>query len=96
VFMVGQYAWDEQSQIATITPFQSLDLSMSGLLSELSVTLPARPKPAPKPKKPGIVNPGGPAHHLPAPRRPRVNPGGPARRPAPPAVNPGGPARRPR
>ena len=40
VFMVGSYSWDDQGQVATIAPFQSLDLSMAGLLSELALTLP--------------------------------------------------------
>lgn len=32
-FPVGQYAWDDFAQVATITPFQGLDQSLSGLLS---------------------------------------------------------------
>jgi hypothetical protein len=32
-FAVGQYEWDDFAQVATITPFQALDQSMSGLLS---------------------------------------------------------------
>lgn len=32
-FPVGQYQWDDFAQIATITPYQALDQSISGLLS---------------------------------------------------------------
>jgi len=32
-FIVGQYQWDDFAQVATITPFQALDQSISGLLS---------------------------------------------------------------
>ena len=72
VFMIGQYAWDEQTQVATITPFQSLDLSMSGLLQELATTLPPRGKPRPKPRKTGTIYPGTPMVPLPKRhRRPR-------------------------
>ena len=40
VFMVGSYSWDEQGQVASIAPFQSLDLSLAGLLQELALVLP--------------------------------------------------------
>ena len=32
-FPVGQYEWDDFAQVATVTPFQALDQSISGLLS---------------------------------------------------------------
>jgi hypothetical protein len=32
-FVVGDYAWDDQAQLATLTPLQSLNLSLSGLIS---------------------------------------------------------------
>lgn len=32
-FISGQYEWDDFAQVATITPFQALDQSISGLLS---------------------------------------------------------------
>jgi hypothetical protein len=38
-FIVGGYAWDDQAQVATITPYQSLDASLTGLLSMQSATL---------------------------------------------------------
>lgn len=49
-FLTGAYVFDDDSQTAQVTPFQNLDLSLSGLLSALgTVGLPALPK---KPKKP--------------------------------------------
>lgn len=50
-FMIGSYAWDETAQTAQVAPFQSLDLSMSSLLSELSTVLPPIPAAKPKPKR---------------------------------------------
>jgi hypothetical protein len=41
-FIVGEYAFDDDSQTATITPFQSLDTSFSGLLEAVVSTQPAR------------------------------------------------------
>jgi len=41
-FLVGGYSFDDDSQTATITPFQSLDTSFSGLLSAIVGTEPAR------------------------------------------------------
>jgi hypothetical protein len=41
-FIAGGYAFDDESQTATITPFQSLDTSFSGLLSAVVGALPAR------------------------------------------------------
>jgi hypothetical protein len=38
-FIVGGYAWDDFAQKATITPYQSLDESLSGLLSMQSTVL---------------------------------------------------------
>jgi hypothetical protein len=38
-FLVGAYAYDDQQQIATVTPFQSLFTSLSGILSEESTIL---------------------------------------------------------
>jgi hypothetical protein len=38
-FIVGGYAWDDFAQKATITPYQSLDQSLSGLLSMESTVL---------------------------------------------------------
>lgn len=96
VFMVGHYQWDEQAQQAQVTPFQSLDLSMSGLLQEIATVLP-KYKPKPKHHKP-VVIPGGPMITGTPHRKPRVIPGGPMipaphhKRPAP-RVNPGGPVR---
>lgn len=41
-FLVGAYSWDDQQQIATITPFQSLFTSLSGILSmESTIMTPA-------------------------------------------------------
>ncbi len=39
-FLVGAYAYDDMAQTASVTPFQSLNLSMSSLISMLSVTIP--------------------------------------------------------
>jgi len=39
VFMVGTYEWNDETQTAQVTPFQSLDLSLSGLMGELSTVL---------------------------------------------------------
>jgi len=41
-FLVGGYSFDDDSSTATITPFQSLDTSFSGLLSAIVSTEPAR------------------------------------------------------
>jgi len=41
-FLAGGYSFDDDSQTATITPFQSLDTSFSGLLSAIVGTEPAR------------------------------------------------------
>jgi hypothetical protein len=60
IFMVGSYAWDEHTQIATIAPFQSIDLSMAGLLSELALVLPPRPKPPVKKHPKAGIYPGYP------------------------------------
>lgn len=38
-FLVGQYAWDDFAQVATITPFQALDQSISGLISAQNTVL---------------------------------------------------------
>jgi hypothetical protein len=38
-FITGNYAYDDQAQLATITPFQSLDQSLTGLLSMESTVL---------------------------------------------------------
>jgi hypothetical protein len=32
-FIVGSYAWDDQNEVATVTPYQSVDESLTGLLS---------------------------------------------------------------
>src|SRR5260221_7444769 len=39
VFMVGNYSWDEDAQTATVTPFQSLRTSVSGLGGEVATVL---------------------------------------------------------
>ena len=39
-FLVGGYEYDDDSQTSTVTPFQYLNLSLSGLLSAASTTLP--------------------------------------------------------
>jgi len=39
VFMVGGYQWDEDGQVATVTPFQSLFTSVGGILGELQTVL---------------------------------------------------------
>ncbi len=39
-FLVGGYEYDDDSQTGTVTPFQYLNLSLSGLLSAASTTLP--------------------------------------------------------
>lgn len=38
-FITGAYEWDDFAQVATITPFQSLNMSLSGLLSMESTIL---------------------------------------------------------
>ena len=38
-FIVGAYEWDDLAQVATITPYQTLDQSLSGLLSMESTVL---------------------------------------------------------
>jgi len=38
-FPVGEYQWDEDNQVATITPYASLDQSLTGLLSMQSLVL---------------------------------------------------------
>src|SRR6266702_838512 len=42
-FLAGGYSFDDDSQTAQITPFQSLDTSCSGLLSAIVSTQPPRP-----------------------------------------------------
>lgn len=42
IFMIGAYEYDDMAQTASVTPFQSLDLSMTGLLSALATTLPGK------------------------------------------------------
>lgn len=32
-FIVGAFAWDDQAEVATVTPYQSIDESLTGLLS---------------------------------------------------------------
>src|SRR5258708_2023310 len=39
VFMTGGYQWDEDGQVATVTPFQSLFTSVGGILGELQTVL---------------------------------------------------------
>jgi hypothetical protein len=39
-FLSGAYAYDSATETATITPFQSLDLSLPGILSALSLSIP--------------------------------------------------------
>ena len=41
-FLVGAYSFDDDSQTAQVTPFQSLDLSLPGLLSAIVSTQPPR------------------------------------------------------
>jgi hypothetical protein len=69
IFLTGAYQWDEQSQTAQVTPFQSLDLSMSGLLTELATTLPPRPKPVRRVTVPRKPAPRHHAHHHTVPRK---------------------------
>jgi hypothetical protein len=38
-FTVGSYSWDDFQQVATITPYQDIDASLSGLLSMASTTM---------------------------------------------------------
>jgi hypothetical protein len=38
-FTVGAYSWDDVKQVATLTPFQEVDASLSGLLSMASATM---------------------------------------------------------
>ncbi len=38
-FVVGSYVWDDFAQVATITPYQNLDQSLTGLLSMESTVL---------------------------------------------------------
>ena len=40
-FLVGNYAWSEDTLTATITPFQALDTSVANLLGAASTTLPS-------------------------------------------------------
>jgi len=42
-FLVGGYQYDDTGEFATVTPFQSLDTSMSGLLSAMSTTIQPAP-----------------------------------------------------
>jgi hypothetical protein len=42
IFMIGGYEYDDTAQTASITPFQSLNLNLSSMLSALSTTLPAK------------------------------------------------------
>src|SRR5258708_35279913 len=37
--MTGGYQWDEDGQVATVTPFQSLFTSVGGILGELQTVL---------------------------------------------------------
>ncbi len=37
--MIGGYQWDEDGQVATVTPFQSLFTSVGGILGELQTVL---------------------------------------------------------
>lgn len=59
IFLVGAYNWDDEAEQATVTPFQALDTSFSGLLSALSAyhspgggTAHQEVPPKPKPKPP--------------------------------------------
>ena len=38
-FTVGSYSWDDFRQVATIQPYQTVDQSLSGLLSMTSTTM---------------------------------------------------------
>lgn len=38
-FIVGNYSWDDTSQVATLTPYQSVDTSLTGLLSLTNTVL---------------------------------------------------------
>jgi hypothetical protein len=39
VFLVGSYSWDDFAQVATISPFQTIDTSLTGMLSTESTIL---------------------------------------------------------
>lgn len=43
IFMIGAYAYDDMAQTASVTPFQSLDLSMANMLAALATTYPQHP-----------------------------------------------------
>ena len=43
IFMIGAYEYDDMAQTAQVTPFQSLDLSFTNMLSALSTTLQPHP-----------------------------------------------------
>lgn len=45
IFMIGAYEYDDMAQTASVTPFQSLDLSMTNLLAAIATTLPAKATP---------------------------------------------------
>lgn len=53
-FLIGNYEYDDEAQTATITPFQSLDTSLTGLLGTLAQTggTAAQEKPKPPKRKP--------------------------------------------
>src|SRR5258708_4031075 len=55
VFMTGGYQWDEDGQVATVTPFQSLFTSVGGILGELQTVLGwrAQAEALPDPSHPG-------------------------------------------
>jgi hypothetical protein len=38
-FTVGSYSWDDFAQVATLTPYQSVDASLTGLLSLANTVL---------------------------------------------------------
>jgi hypothetical protein len=42
IFMIGGYEWDDTGEQGQVTAFQSLNLSVSNMLSVLSTTLPAK------------------------------------------------------
>ena len=72
IFMVGQYDYDDTAQTAQVTPFQSLDLSFSGMLSLLGTTLRPHPVYQPPYRGWGSIPPlpvKHPKKHHPRPRR---------------------------
>jgi hypothetical protein len=62
-FPVGQYAYDEDAQTATITPFQNLRTDFASLLAIAAQLVPQQPVPGK-----GKVNPGGPIKRAPLPK----------------------------